>query len=236
MIRLTRLNRAPLVLNSDLIEHIDVTPDTVITLTTGQILRVRETAEEVIRRIIEFRRQIFGPDGLPIGTSLKNSTAASASWTQVARTDPWHNRKRRRRPKTREAEEAPASSPIWPRSPGLRLRSAGILGGLMLEKGNIQDVMQGTAAMIVLGGTFGAVLVTTPLPVVLRAFRGLGTSSSKPASRRGGDIEALIQYAGKARKNGIVSLEAEAAAIADPFLRRHWIWRWTARICRRSAR
>ncbi len=66
MIRLTRLNRAPLVLNSDLIEHIDVTPDTVITLTTGQILRVRETAEEVIHRIIQFRRLIFGPDGLPI--------------------------------------------------------------------------------------------------------------------------------------------------------------------------
>jgi len=66
MIRLTRLNRAPLVLNSDLIEHIDVTPDTVITLTTGQILRVRETAEEVIHRIVQFRRQIFGPDGLPI--------------------------------------------------------------------------------------------------------------------------------------------------------------------------
>jgi flagellar protein FlbD len=69
MIRLTRLNRAAMVLNSDLIEHIDVTPDTVITLTTGQILRVRETAEEVIRRIIDFRRQIFGPDGLPMGTT-----------------------------------------------------------------------------------------------------------------------------------------------------------------------
>ncbi len=68
MIRLTRLNRAPMVLNSDLIEHIDVTPDTVITLTTGQILRVRESAEEVIHRIIDFRRQIFGPDGLPTGS------------------------------------------------------------------------------------------------------------------------------------------------------------------------
>jgi len=65
MIHLTRLNRAPLVLNSDLIEHIDVTPDTVITLTTGQILRVRETAEEVIRRIVHFRREVFGPEGLP---------------------------------------------------------------------------------------------------------------------------------------------------------------------------
>jgi len=63
MIRLTRLNNTPLVLNSDLIEHIDVTPDTVITLTTGQILRVRETAGEVVRRIVAFRREIFGTCG-----------------------------------------------------------------------------------------------------------------------------------------------------------------------------
>jgi flagellar protein FlbD len=59
MIHLTRLNSAPIVLNSDLIEHIDVTPDTVITLTTGQILRVRETAEDVIQRIVAFRRGVF---------------------------------------------------------------------------------------------------------------------------------------------------------------------------------
>jgi flagellar protein FlbD len=59
MIRLTRLNRVPLVLNSDLIEHIDVTPDTVITLTTGQILRVLESADDVVDRIVEFRRRIY---------------------------------------------------------------------------------------------------------------------------------------------------------------------------------
>jgi len=58
MIRLTRLNHVPLVLNSDLIEHIDVTPDTVITLTTGQILRVLESAEEVVDRVVDFRRRI----------------------------------------------------------------------------------------------------------------------------------------------------------------------------------
>lgn len=50
-----------MVLNSDLIEHIDVTPDTVITLTTGQILRVRESADEVVRRIVDFRRRILDP-------------------------------------------------------------------------------------------------------------------------------------------------------------------------------
>lgn len=66
MIRLTRLNRVPLVLNSDLIEHIDVTPDTVITLTNGQILRVRETAEEVIDLIVEFRRRIFHTTEEPV--------------------------------------------------------------------------------------------------------------------------------------------------------------------------
>ncbi len=61
MVRLTRLSHAPIVLNSDLIEHIEVTPDTVITLTTGEILRVCETADEVVRRIVEFRRRILSP-------------------------------------------------------------------------------------------------------------------------------------------------------------------------------
>jgi flagellar protein FlbD len=64
MIRLTRLNHVSLVLNSDLIEHIEETPDTVVTLTTGQILRVRESADQVVARIVEFRRRIFRPEDL----------------------------------------------------------------------------------------------------------------------------------------------------------------------------
>jgi flagellar protein FlbD len=58
MIKLTRLNREPLVLNSDLIEYVEAIPDTVITMTTGEKLRVNETADEVIERVIEFRRAI----------------------------------------------------------------------------------------------------------------------------------------------------------------------------------
>jgi flagellar protein FlbD len=65
MVRLTRLNHAPMVLNSDLIEHIDITPDTVITLTTGQILRVRESADEVVERIVEFRKRLCKCDLQP---------------------------------------------------------------------------------------------------------------------------------------------------------------------------
>ena len=44
---------------------------------------------------------------------------------------------------------------------GVALALSGIIGGLILEKGKIQDIVQGTAALIVLGGTIGAVLVTT---------------------------------------------------------------------------
>ena len=59
MIHLTRLNHVPLVLNADLIESIEVTPDTVISLTTGQKLVVLEPAEEVVQRVLEFRRAIY---------------------------------------------------------------------------------------------------------------------------------------------------------------------------------
>lgn len=58
MIRLTRINRVPLVLNSDLIEHMETTPDTVISLVNGQKFVVLETTEDVIRKVIDFRREI----------------------------------------------------------------------------------------------------------------------------------------------------------------------------------
>jgi chemotaxis protein MotA len=103
---------------------------------------------------------------------------------------------------------------------GIAVALAGILGGLILEKGSIQDVAQTTAAMIVVGGTIGAVLVTTPLSVFLRALKGLGSVFFERPYSTGEMIETLIQFATKARKNGIVSLEMEAAKVPDPFLRK----------------
>ena len=58
MIRLTRINHVPLVLNSDLIEHIEITPDTVIAMTSGQKFMVLESADEVIEKVIDFRQTI----------------------------------------------------------------------------------------------------------------------------------------------------------------------------------
>jgi len=103
---------------------------------------------------------------------------------------------------------------------GLAVALTGLIGGLLLEKGSIMDVSQFTAAMIVFGGTFGAVLVTTPLPIFLSAMKGLKSVFFEKASSTSETIQALVQYATAARKNGIVSLETEAAKIADPFLRK----------------
>jgi chemotaxis protein MotA len=103
---------------------------------------------------------------------------------------------------------------------GVALAIAGILGGLILEKGSIQDVTQVTAAMIVLSGTFGAVLVTTPLPVFLQALKGIRHVFLEHTSSAGATIETLVKFAMQARKNGIVSLESEASGASDPFLRK----------------
>src|SRR5580704_2521701 len=58
---------------------------------------------------------------------------------------------------------------------GLCLAMGGILGGLLIEGGKLTDIAQVTALMIVLGGTIGAVMVTTPLKTLIRAAKYLGT-------------------------------------------------------------
>ncbi len=71
MIRLTRINQRQLVLNSDLIEQIEATPDTVITMTNGQKLVVADSAEAVIEKIIAFRRSI---QQVPVSPSVDHSS------------------------------------------------------------------------------------------------------------------------------------------------------------------
>lgn len=118
------------------------------------------------------------------------------------------------------APKPPGARPDFATIGGIAVALAGILGGLLMEKGSLQDVAQVTAAMIVMGGTLGAVLVTTPLPVFIRACKGLAGAFLEHGSSAAVTIESLIRYATLARKNGIVSLEKEAAAVSDPFLRK----------------
>src|SRR5689334_14447108 len=103
---------------------------------------------------------------------------------------------------------------------GLALALAGILGGLVLEGGKVTDIAQVTALFIVLGGTFGAVMVTTPLPILIRAMKKLGAVFMEEKHEPAEVIEELISYASKARKSSIVSLESDLDTIADPFLKK----------------
>ncbi len=59
MIQLTRLNNQPLAVNSDLIKFVEQAPDTVITLVTGEKIVVLEKAQEVLDRVIQFRRSVL---------------------------------------------------------------------------------------------------------------------------------------------------------------------------------
>jgi chemotaxis protein MotA len=103
---------------------------------------------------------------------------------------------------------------------GLLLAAGGILGGLVLEGGKLTDIAQVTALMIVLGGTLGAVMVTTPLGTLIRAAKCLGAVFFEHAQAPAQVIEEIIGYATKARKNSIISLEADLPNIADPFLQK----------------
>ena len=103
---------------------------------------------------------------------------------------------------------------------GLALALGGILGGLLMEGGRIRDIAQITAAMIVLGGTAGAVMVSTPLHVLKGAMRRMAGVFMYSTPDLSVITDAVIGYATKARKNGLVSLEQEVERIADPFLRK----------------
>jgi len=62
MIALVRLNGQPLMVNCDLIESIEATPDTVVTLTSGNKLIVRDSMEDVQAKIVAFKRKVMGPE------------------------------------------------------------------------------------------------------------------------------------------------------------------------------
>src|ERR1700712_4727573 len=102
---------------------------------------------------------------------------------------------------------------------GILLAIIGILAGMMIEGGSIAQITQPTAAMIVVGGTAGAVMLQFPMHIFLAACKDL----VKVFMHKGPEGEAvlaqLVAFANKARKSGIVSLDQELGKIEDPFLK-----------------
>jgi chemotaxis protein MotA len=102
---------------------------------------------------------------------------------------------------------------------GVLLAVVGILAGLLLEGGNLGQIFQPTAAMIVFGGTMGAVLLQFPLHTVIDAFRRLAHVFLHPSEQNQKLIETLLSFANKARRSGVVSLDADLQSVEEPFLR-----------------
>lgn len=108
--------------------------------------------------------------------------------------------------------------PDWATIGGLVLALAGIVGGLLLEGGSLRDVSQVTALLIVLGGTFGAVLVQTPASTLQSSLRRLPSVFLERPSQLQPLLERLLGLAQQARRQGLISLEGVVDAEQELFL------------------
>jgi chemotaxis protein MotA len=102
---------------------------------------------------------------------------------------------------------------------GVVLALAGILAGLLMEGGHIGQVLQPTAAMVVLGGTLGAVMLQFPLVTVGTAFKRLARVFFVKKTDSDATVKLLLNFANKARRSGIVSLDQDLPTVSDPFMK-----------------
>jgi len=103
---------------------------------------------------------------------------------------------------------------------GVIVGLGGIVLGLLLEGGKLSQVLQPTAAIIVFGGTLGAVLLQYPMPVVASAFRRLVQVFLERKLDPQQTVQQLVIFANKARRYGMISLDADLPSLGDPFLKR----------------
>ncbi|MBI4620046.1 MAG: flagellar motor protein [Desulfobacterales bacterium] len=95
-----------------------------------------------------------------------------------------------------------------------------IVGGNLFEGGSLHSIMQLTAAVIVFGGTFGAVLLSFPLRDILKAISSLRDIFVDGKTNPETSIKSIIQYSNIVRRNGLIALEPEISKINDSFLRK----------------
>lgn len=103
---------------------------------------------------------------------------------------------------------------------GIALAVGGITLGLVLEGGRVSQILQPTAAIIVFGGTIGAVMLQFPISILLQAGKQLGNVFRERRTNSHETVQQLVGYAQQARRTGIVSLDDELEKIGDPFLKR----------------
>lgn len=95
-----------------------------------------------------------------------------------------------------------------------------VFGGAALEGLHMGALIQPTAAMIVLGGTFGATFISFPLAAIIEAFKSVKIVFLPAKVDHEGVVKDIINYATKARRNGLISLEQEAQNAKDTFIKK----------------
>jgi len=103
---------------------------------------------------------------------------------------------------------------------GAVLAIGAILGGNMLEGGHIGSLLQLTAGVIVLGGTIGAIMVQTPLPIFLRSLKLVIWTIFPPRLAQNEAIEKIVNWSNIARKEGLLGLEPLTESEPEPFSRK----------------
>ncbi len=103
---------------------------------------------------------------------------------------------------------------------GLIVGLIGIVGGLILEGGQLSDIAQPTAAMIVLGGTLGACMLQFPMPIVIESLKSYKGMIVNHAENPEHIIDQIVEFANKARKEGLVALEGDVRNVTDPFFKK----------------
>ena len=103
---------------------------------------------------------------------------------------------------------------------GLVIALLAIFGGFMLEGGHLAAILQPTAAFIVFGGTIGATAMQFPGAQLKAALGGLKNVFMPKHEDMGELVKQLVGFANKARREGLVSLEADAEKIDDPFFKK----------------
>ncbi|OGQ87878.1 MAG: flagellar motor protein MotA [Deltaproteobacteria bacterium RIFOXYD12_FULL_56_24] len=101
---------------------------------------------------------------------------------------------------------------------GLIMGFGAVIGGQLLEGGQLAALLQPTAAVIVLGGTLGATFVSFPLKDLLRAFHNAATAFFPQEENPEDLIGKLVGFARIARNNGLITLEEDAQQVKDRFL------------------
>lgn len=104
---------------------------------------------------------------------------------------------------------------------GFLIAFGGMLGGNALEGGSLQSLVQGPAAVIVIGGTLGAMFVSYSMSDMIKAMKSIKLTFIKPKDDNEKVIEDIVAMARIARKDGLLALERNLEEVQDPFMKKY---------------